>query len=34
MSKEAKKNLPASVRQKLLNMAHANAEDFQFVLDR
>jgi len=34
MSKQRPSNLAASVRQKLLNLAHVRGEEFQFVLIR
>ena len=34
MTKEKPRNLAASVRQRLMNLARARNEDFQFVLTR
>ena len=34
MSKEKPRNLPASVRQRLMTLARSQNEDFQFVLTR
>lgn len=34
MKRETPKNLPASVRQRLLNLAQARGEDFGLVLTR
>ena len=34
MSRGPKKNLPASVRQRLLNLARERGEDFNFTLTR